>query len=199
MSAGNENPWNSLEVVKLISSSLTPLIVAGVGIYIHRLTKRFEHLQWRNQKLVEKRLSIYDDLASLLNENMCYFTYVGSWKERTPPEVIASKRIIDKKIHLAAPLFSPCFFSTCMKFQNLCFETYTGWGEDAKLRTQFKRRKDAFEEKWDQSWDLAFSDEFDDPSIIRQAYLEIMRCFSEEIGIYDGKPAPTGMVPYNID
>ncbi|HEY3309678.1 MAG TPA: hypothetical protein VGJ93_14590 [Desulfuromonadaceae bacterium] len=92
MTAGNENPWTSLEVVKLISSSLTPLVIAGVGVYIHRLTKRFEHLQWRNQKLVEKRLNIYDDLAPLLNENLCYFTCVGSWKEKTPSEVIASKK-----------------------------------------------------------------------------------------------------------
>lgn len=199
MTAGNENPWTSLEVVKLISTSLTPLVVAGVGVYIHRLTKRFEHLQWRNQKLVEKRLNIYDDLAPLLNENLCYFTYVGSWKEKTPSEVIASKRIIDQKIHLAAPLFSPCFFSACMNFQNLCFETYTGWGEDAKLKTQLNRRRDAFGAKWDQAWDLGFSDEVHDPRIVRQAYLEIMRCLSEEIGIYNGKPAPPGMVPYNID
>jgi hypothetical protein len=34
-----------------------------LGIYIHRVTKRFEHLQWRSQKLVEKRLAVYDDLA----------------------------------------------------------------------------------------------------------------------------------------
>jgi hypothetical protein len=92
LSAGNDNPWTSLEVVKIISSSLTPLVVAGVGIYIYRLSKRFEHLQWRNQKLVEKRLSIYDDIAPLLNDNLCYFTYVGTWKTKTPPEVIASKR-----------------------------------------------------------------------------------------------------------
>src|SRR4051812_5961528 len=110
MILADSGSWNSLEIAKLIVAAITPIALACIGVYIHRLTKRFEHAQWRNQKLIEKRLAIYDDLAPLLNDNFCYFTYVGNWKERKPVEIIASKRNIDKKIHLAAPLFSAGFF-----------------------------------------------------------------------------------------
>ncbi len=139
----NPSPWNSLEIAKLVAGLLTPAALAAFGVYIHRVTKRFEHLQWRSQKLIETQLKVYDDLAPQLNDLLCYFTYVGCWKELDPPAVVALKRAIDKKMFLAAPLFSESFFSACMEFQNLCFETYSGWGRDALLRAQFQRREQA--------------------------------------------------------
>jgi hypothetical protein len=88
-------PWNSLEVAKLLAGLLTPTAITLLGIYVHRATKRFEHLQWRSQKLVERRLEIYDDLAPHFNDLLCYFTYVGAWKELDPPAVVAHKRIVE--------------------------------------------------------------------------------------------------------
>ncbi|MFZ1397470.1 MAG: hypothetical protein WAS33_11255, partial [Candidatus Promineifilaceae bacterium] len=121
-------PWNWLEVAKLVAGLFTPMALAIFGIYIHRVTKRFELIQWRSQKLIEKRIAIYDDLAPLLNDVLCYFNYVGHWKDVDPHAMIALKRTLDKKIHLAAPMFSKAFFSACIDFQNLCYETHTGWG-----------------------------------------------------------------------
>jgi uncharacterized membrane-anchored protein YhcB (DUF1043 family) len=191
--------WNSLEIIKLIISTLTPIIVIVVGIYIHRLTKRFEYRLWLNQKLIEKRLAIYDELAPLMNDNLCYFTYVGTWKERTPNEVVLSKRGLDKKIYLAAPLFSPDFFEACMRFQDFCFETYTGWGGDAKLKTQMQRRQQAFGKNWKQEWNSIFSDSISDPKEIQKAYTDVMTCFSREIGVNDEHIVPTpGQIPSNI-
>lgn len=196
----NQAPvWNTLEVAKLLASCLTPLLVVGIGVYIHRLTKSFEQMQWRNQKLIEKRLSIYDRLAPMLNDNLCYFTYVGSWKERKPPEVVASKRMIDKEIHLAAPLFSPNFYAACSRFQDLCFEPFTGWGRDAKLKSLMERRKEANPASWDSDWDEMFSREASNPKEIRQAYADVMTCFAEEIGINDGFSIPSSFrIPKNI-
>ena len=58
-------PWNSLEIVKLILTGFTPVILAFIGLFLNRQLKRFEHRQWRNQKLIEKRLVIYDDIFPL--------------------------------------------------------------------------------------------------------------------------------------
>lgn len=85
MAAG---PWNWLEIAKLLASLLIPITLAVFGVYVHRITKRFEHLQWRSQKLIEKRLSIYDELAPLFNDLLCYFTYVGGWRDLNPPDVV---------------------------------------------------------------------------------------------------------------
>jgi len=191
--------WTLLEVAKLIVAFLTPLLLILIGIYVHRVTKRFEQLQWLGQKLVEKRLAIYDDLAPLFNDLLCYFTYVGCWRDLKPPEVVSLKRRLDKSIHLAAPLFSEDFFTACMNFQQHCFETYTGWGRDALLRTQFERRQDAYGDEWDSDWNDCFSSKISEPNDIRAAYQRVMKVFARDIGVHSTFVVPdSGIVPHNI-
>ncbi len=189
--------WSKLEIARLLVQAATPVAVAILGVYLTRLAKRFEHVQWRNQRLIEKRISVYDDLASDLNDLLCYFTYVGCWKDLTPRDVVALKRRIDKKVYLAAPLFSPSFFQNCTTFLNLCYATFQGWGEDARLRTAFNRRKEAAGAKWDSKWEGLFSDEATDPREIRSAYGEVMRLFSEDMGITETHNRQQTRIPTN--
>lgn len=190
--------WTWLEVARIGAGVLTPLTIAVLGVALHRITKRFEQAQWRGQKLVEKRLALYDDLAPLLNDVMCYFTFVGCWKDLSPSEVVALKRIIDKKVYVAAPLFSKAFFEACMRFQNICFETYSGWGQDARLKTKFGRRRDSHPD-WNAKWESAFSNVSSDPEEVRAAYSEVMRVLARDIGVTeDPYLSGTGKVPKNI-
>ena len=192
-------PWNWLEIAKLAVGGLTPILLAGLGVYIHFITKRFENLLWRNQKLIEKRLAIYDDLAPLLNNVLCYFTYVGNWREHSPPEIVSVKRKIDQKLHLAAPLFSEEFFVACTGFQHLCFKTYTGWGRDALLRSNFERRRQACGSAWNVEWDAFFSADVSDPDDVRAAYQRAMEVFARDIGVHPKFVVPdSGTVPRNI-
>lgn len=191
--------WNWLEVAKLTAGALTPVALAALGVYIHRVTKSFENLQWRSQKLIEKRLSVYDDLAPHFNDLLCYFTYVGCWKELDPSVVLALKRTMDKKIHIAAPLFSTSFFEACENFQNLCFETYGGWGRDALLRTRFERRQQARPNDWKVEWNEYFGNSPADPKAIRGAYVEVMQLFATNIGVHSSFVVPhSGRLPVNI-
>jgi hypothetical protein len=197
-----KDPWNSLEVVKLLVSGLTPLILALIGLYLNRRLKKFEHRQWRNQKLIEKRLAVYDDLAPLLNDLLCYYTYVGDWKDFMPDDIIKKKRIFDKKFYIAAPLFSQSFFSEIMTFINLCFKPYQGWGHNAKLLTATKRRKDYYGDHWDKKWDELFindENKVTDPETIKASYLRIMKVFSDEIGLNENSTLDkTGRISNNI-
>ena len=177
-------PWNWLEVAKLVAGLLTPIALTLLGVYIHRVTKRFEHLQWRSQKLIEKRLAVYDDLAPLFNDLLCYFSFVGSWRDMNPPQVVALKRTIDKRVFLASPLFTPEFFNACMAFQAMCFETYTGWGRDPRLRTPSARRREGRPDNWQEGWDLLFSEEVASKKDVQAAYRRIMECFARDIGVY---------------
>ena len=191
--------WTSLEVVKLIVSGLTPVVVVIVGLFLNKRLKRFEYRQWRNQKLIEKRLSVYDDLAPLLNDILCYYTYVGNWKDNTPAQIVNLKRTIDKKIYLAAPIFCRDFFSACMTFMETCYEPYTGWGQDAKLKTKVQRRQESFGSNWDKEWNQVFcTDNCPEPKQVTTAYLNIMNIFSEEIGLQDNCLDVTGRIPENI-
>jgi hypothetical protein len=193
--------WNSLEIVKLVTSVLTPIAIVVLGIYVHRVTKRFEDSQWRSQKLVEKRIAIYDNLAPLFNDLLCYYTYVGSWKELRPTDIISLKRKLDRQIYLAAPLFTISFFDACQNFQGLCFQTYGAWGMDARLRTMWGQRKE-FQPEWHDDWEQYYCDsnEVTDPSQIQAAYTKVMNEFAANIGVSsDGAEAVTlGMVPRNI-
>jgi len=192
-------PWNWLEVAKLIAGFLTPVALGVFGIYVHRVTKRFEHLQWRSQKLVEKRLAVYDELAPHFNDLLCYFTYVGTWRDLDPPKIVELKRIMDKKIYLAAPLFSAEFFSVCMAFQAVCYETYNGWGRDASLRTQSQRRREARQADWKTEWDAYFASSIANPVEEHHAYKAVMEVFAQDIGVHASFVVPTtGMVPINI-
>jgi|SRR6185295_5196210 hypothetical protein len=174
--------WNSLEIAKLAVSILTPLLVLGIGLGINRSLKRLELRQWTSQKVIEKRLKIYDELAPSLNDLLCYFTFVGSWKDLTPVEVIKTKRLIDRIVHVNAPLFSKDFKRKYDILIDCCYETFTGWGRDARLRTTSTRYK--LGEGWDPKWDDCFSKEVEaDPEAVRSAYNALMKQFSVELGI----------------
>ncbi len=192
-------PWNWLEVAKIAASLLIPIAIASLGIYVHRITKRFEHLQWRSQKLIEKRLAVYDELAPQFNDLLCYFTYVGCWRDLDPPKVVALKREIDKKIHVAAPLFTEDFYRRCINFQNLCFESYAGWGVDARLRTQFQRRQESRVGTWKQEWEDCFSPEPTEPGQILGAYRKVMEALARDVGVHAEFVIPNaGRVPSGV-
>jgi hypothetical protein len=193
-------PWNSLEVAKLISGLITPAVVAYLGVYIHRVTKRFENHQWVSQKLIEKRLDVYDDIAPLMNDLLCYFTYVGCWKELDPPDVVKLKRNLDKKVYLAAPLFPKSFFVACQRFENACFMTFGGWGQDAQLRTSTVRREAAHQKDWKVEWAKHFCTEQTDPKEIQLLYRAVMTEFASSFGDLNFMSSVTSSrIPANIE
>ena len=201
MSDASGSLWNSLEIVKLVVSGLTPVVVLLLGIWISRLARRLEELQWANRTIVEWRIKVYDEVATLLNDLSCYYTFVGNWKDLNPPQVVSLKRDLDKKIHTAAPLFSKKFLSLYFTFIHACFETYTGWGKDARLRTPINRHREAAGDHWRKEWEELFSpaERCEAPSAIRSAYQALMSDFAEELGLGIDQPnVPSGGIPSNI-
>jgi len=190
-----------LEIAKLIVSALTPLVVIIIGLWISRSLKRLEYLQWTNQRITEKRIRIFEELAPLLNDLLCYFTFVGCWKELNPPDVVQQKRKMDRIVHVNAPLFSKEFVKRYNEFINACYSTYAGWGQDAKLRTMVGRRKEVAGNEWNSTWDTCFADVNDcsDPKLVRTTYVSLMSGFSEELGVgLDSHHVPSGRIPANI-
>ena len=70
--------WNSLEVVKLLVGILNPIALLIIGWFINKRLKKVEQSQWLNQKMIEKRLEIYDKLAPSFNDLFCFYTNVGN-------------------------------------------------------------------------------------------------------------------------
>jgi hypothetical protein len=130
---------------------------------------------------------------------ICYVTSLmsGLGKNSIRPQLWLIS--VSSKIHLAAPLFTETFFDACMRFQALCFQTYTGWGQDARLRAQFERRRQARPNDWRKDWDSCFGDSLSDARGIQSAYKTLMEAFASDIGVHDAGVIPgSGRVPTNI-
>jgi hypothetical protein len=56
-----------------------------------------------------------------MNDLMGYLTYIGRWKELTPPDVVATKRDADRPFYSIAPLFSESAVEAYQGFLDQCF------------------------------------------------------------------------------
>lgn len=149
--------WNSLELTKVLISLITPLIGGFIALKISNLTKDFEKKQWSSRKIIEKRLEFYDKVVPELNDLYCYYHRVGNWKELTPKEIITKKRILDKQFNVYSHIFKNDILTTYNQFVSNCFETFTGSGNDAKLKMSLSNRVGL--PIWDKAWDTLFVEE----------------------------------------
>jgi hypothetical protein len=174
--------WSSLEVVKVALAALTPILLFALGLVVSRASRRVEEAQWASRKLIETRLSLYEQMAPKLNDLYCFFTHVGDFRRVTPPEAVARKRELDGIFYSYAPLFSQEFRDRYESFMEAYFETYTGYGQDAKLRTPVTRQRKE-RKTWDASWDRMFSDRHvPSQEDVKRAYGDLMACFAEQVG-----------------
>lgn len=182
--------WNSLEIVKLVVGLLTPAAMLMIGLWMDRRIKEYEHRQWSNQKVIEKRLDVYERITPQLNELMCYFLQIGAWKRNDPRSIISMKRDIDKIAYIYAPLFSEQFLERYNGFMSVCFATFRGDGKDAQLRIEAQPYRDAFVGKdgcgtWDAAWDDCYTgkEEKSEEGDVRKAYRELVGLIARELGV----------------
>jgi len=187
--------WNSLEIAKLLVPLLATLIMGLIFLRMeHRLLRkieedrivseqRLEESRRFNDIIIQRRLRVFDEIVPLLNDLACFYTYVGHWKDLTPEDIVLKKRTLDKEIHIHKYLFSQLLFEKYSAFMALCFETFTGVGEDAKLRTKTEKRYRL--PHWHEKYDAMFSDTSacPDKASITRAYEELVNCFSQELGV----------------
>lgn len=164
---------------KLGVDLLGPLVAAVFGIWVLRLTKRIEQNQWRNQKLIEKRILTWDQIGPDVNDIYCYCKRIGSWKELTPKDVIARKRTADKQVHLSRPYFSDKFFRAYINFTASSFAMFQGHGANAKIRTSLWEHRNARRD-WENNWDELFKDNLDEDKLV-SAYEEMLQQVQEEL------------------
>ncbi|WP_218191593.1 hypothetical protein [Pseudomonas sp. C9] len=180
-------PWSSLEIVKLIVGILTPLSVAAFGWFISRHLKRLEFIQWSNQKLTEKRIAIYDSIAPLLNQLLCFYTWVGQWKEVSPEEVIKAKRELDRIFNIYRHLFDDEIYEAYQSYIHTLFETFTSPGQDAKIRSHIQGaygdRTNDCAYMWNPAWSQKFSTEnVVEKAEVRKQYFRLMNALSFSMG-----------------
>jgi GH24 family phage-related lysozyme (muramidase) len=164
----------------VVAPLLTSLLGLGVGYFGLRLDIR----RTTNQELIKKRLEVYEKTVPLLDDLLCFFLSVGSWKTLEPPKVVDGKRDLDRLFNIYGPLFSKDLFQRYQSFAARCFSTSHRVGSDARLRADIDVLKENWGPDWNPSWDERFagSDATSSRWEIVTAYRELMSVFSMEIG-----------------
>src|SRR5574344_960900 len=136
-----DNTWNSIPLINMVISILTPVTVVTIGYILDRNLKRMENKQFINQKIIDKRISFYDTVVPLLNDILCYHLYIGNWKELSIDKIIEYKRKLDKEFNIYSPLFSGNIMQKYEQFMELCYSTMNGWGNDATIKSSYTNRQ----------------------------------------------------------
>jgi hypothetical protein len=188
--------WNSVQIATLAVAALTPLTVAGLGLFVARTSRRIERVQWANQTVVSCRLEIFSQVAPCLNQLLCFATFVGGWKEIEPRQAIALKRKTDETIYANRVLFSDALFAAYRAFMAAMFAMYATTEGDALLRapvaSQWGSRRNL--PWWHESLGAMFSADADADSRasvdrIQAAYDRLSRQFRADLYVtHDARP-----------
>lgn len=158
-----------------------------VGYFVQRaLAERSR--SWKFQdRLVDKRIEVYEKIAEDLNRIYCYVMDVGTFKGETPDTIIAAKRNVDKYMYIYQAIWSEDTFKTFNVYQDSAFVTQHGdAGEDARIRSKLFEKKAARENRnqsWTEDWDECFTEERDPAH--REKYKELVKLLSRDL-MYTG-------------
>lgn len=175
--------WNSLKIAILIIATLAPIIIAFLVFRYNRIIKRLNKKHQTNQRIVEKRIEIYDRIGPKLNDILCFYCYSGNWKEITPIDIIRLKKELDKDIKIYTPLFSNDLSKKYIDFIHLCFVSFSGWEHKEKIKSLYEIRQEHNVE-WNDDW-IQF---FDTKNVVdaikmKDRYDELMEFFKKDLNL----------------
>jgi hypothetical protein len=178
-----EQIWNSLKIVIMIIAILAPIIIAFLAIRFNRTIKRLNKKHKTNQRIVEKRIEIYDRIGPKLNDLISFYCYSGDWKEITPIDIIRLKKELDKDINIYTPLFSNDLSKKYTDFIHLCFVSFSGWEHKEKIKSLYEIRQE-YNVEWKDDW-IQF---FDTNNVIeaikmKESYNELMEYVKKDLSL----------------
>ena len=187
--------WRSLAVATMILALVTPVLVGILAFRFGRSMKRLSKMQWSNEKIVEKRIEIFDKMVPRLNDLYCFFCYIGNWNELSPLAVLRIKKELDKDMNIFASLFSEALIQKYAAFKKLCFVSKSGWEQDEKIKSYFELRQQN-----NMDWKDGWIQYFDTNNVveavrIKERYEELIESFKEDLIVfhtedYPGKTEP---------
>ena len=170
-----------MDIMRLIVSFLTPVVVLILGIWVKKASTDYEKRASLNDKIIAKRVGVYDEIGKDLNDIFAYVAQVGQWKDFSPEAIVNKKRSVDKIMYMNRPYWSTAAFKAYKDFIQTCFHTFNGIGEDAKIRAatiQFEKLP-TWKEEWKSKW---FYHEQSSHVEIFEKNDHLMKCLSNEFG-----------------
>ena len=180
--------WRSVVVATMIIAILTLFLVIFLAFRFRRSMKQMNNKQWSNQKIVEKRIEIYEKMVPKLNDIYCFFCYIGNWNEISPMVVLRLKRELDKDMNIYASLFSEELSKKYVGFKQLCFVSMSGWEQDEKIKSHYELRQQN-----NMDWEDGWIEYFDTNNVveaikIKERYDELIDSFKEDLILFHHEP-----------
>ena len=147
----SEQIWSSLKIPIMIIAALAPIIIVFLVIRYNRIIKGLNKKHQTNQKIVEKRIEIYDRIGPKLNDILSFFCYSGNWKDLTPMDMMRLKKELDQDINTYAPLFSDDLSKKYSDLIHMCFVSHSGWEHEEKIKSLYEIRQEHYVE-WNDDW-----------------------------------------------
>jgi hypothetical protein len=188
-----------------IADFAAPTVAVIVGLFIYFLTSRMDHKRWTSQKVIERRIQVFESMAPRINKLFCYFSWIGRWKEFTPGQIVDMKRELDDAYFTNEFLFSADLRAAYDTFIGVYFEHFTGPNQDGKLRTTVVKTpgKAKSEDRskvctcWEEPWEEQYFSKKKGPSTlkeIKRSYEQLMEAFRRDLEL----PRPKGSRQYRL-
>jgi len=173
--------WDSLKIPIMILAALAPLVIALLIIYYKRAIKKLKARHFKDQKVFEKRVEIYERLGPKLYDLYCFYCYNGNWKEITPMYIMELKKELDKDIHSFGSLFSDELAEKYTRFVQLCFVAHSGWEHEEKIKSHYEMRQEHIPE-WSDEWIPYFdTNNVVDAIKMKERYEELKSSFTMDL------------------
>jgi len=178
-----EQIWNSLKIPITIIAALAPVIIAFLAIRYNRIIKGLKNKHQADQRIIKKRIEIYDRIGPKLNDILSFYCYSGNWKDLTPVDMLRLKKELDQDINIYSPVFSDDLSKKYIGFIHLCFVSFSGWEHKEKIKSLYEIRQEHIAE-WNDDW-IQF---FDTNNVVeaiklRESHNELMEYFKKELSL----------------
>lgn len=172
-----------METAQLVLSIVTPLLLLALGIPVARYTKRLDTQAALDEKLIERRLALFEQIGPDLNDLYCLTQFVGHFRSIDPPSALKRKRRLDKTVHVNRPIFSPDVIRAYKAFIDSVFRTPDRAGEDAKLLIDRLTLADERGDDWPDAWNGYFADPPAKPTPradVKTAYIALVDALAKD-------------------
>jgi len=173
--------WDNLKSAVIIIAALGPVIIIFLAIRFNLVKKRLISQYQSNQRLIEKRIEVYDQIGPKLNDMLSFFRYTGNWKELTPVDILRLKREVDMEINSKTALFSDELVTKYESFMTLCIVSHSGWEHEEKIKSLYELRQ-LNNLEWSREW-IPFFDTNNviEATTLKERFDELTACFKKEM------------------
>ena len=178
-----EQIWDNLKIAIIIVAALAPVVIVILAIRSRRIKKHLTSQYQTNQKLVEKRIEVYERIGPKFNDILSFFCYTGNWNEMTPMDIMQLKRELDKEIQIHTPVFSEELNEKYNALMQLCFVAFTGWEHNEKIKSLYELRRDNNPD-WKDDWATFFdTNNVVEGVLVKERHDNLMAFFKQDIDL----------------